>query len=117
METSLTESVDIQMHEEHEELESPISLVRNNMDVMAMVVAYLNRKVKFKLQGLSKDFRDHVVPRTMVSLAFKGHDCLTQSSLFKHCVSSCNKVERILIDSVEVDLDYVNILHSSLLQN
>jgi hypothetical protein len=68
-----------------------------------MIVAYLNRKFKFKLQGLSRDFRDHVVPRTMVSLAFKGHDCMTQSTLFQHCVSEFKKVERILIDSVEVD--------------
>ncbi len=54
-----------------------VTVVRNNLDVMATIVAYLNRKVKFKLSGLSRDFRDHVVPRTMVSLAFKGHDCLT----------------------------------------
>ena len=96
---------------------STVGKVRDNLDVMAMVVAYLNRKVKFKLQALSKDFRSHVVPRTMVSLAFKGHDCLTESTLFQHCVASCKKVERLLIDSVDVDLAYVNILHSSLLQS
>ena len=85
------------------------------MDVMAMITAFLNRKVKFKLQGLSKDFRNYVVPRTMVSLAFKGHDCMTHSSLFQHCVNSFRKVERLMIDSVDVDLEYVNILHSTLL--
>ena len=97
--------------------EGTVGKVRDNLDVMAMVVAYLNRKVKFKMQALSKDFRSHVVPRTMVSLAFKGHDCLTESTLFQHCVTSCKKVERLLIDSVDVDLAYINILHSSLLQN
>lgn len=57
------------------------------------------------------------MPRTMVSLAFKGHDCMTQSTLFQHCVSACKKVERILIDSVDVDMTYANVLHSTLIQS
>jgi hypothetical protein len=43
-----------------------------NMDVMAIVTSYLNRKDKFKLTRLCRDFKYHIVPRTMVSLAFKG---------------------------------------------
>jgi hypothetical protein len=121
-EEQATYAADVVMKEVEEEkegsdVEGTTGKVRDNLDVMAMVVAYLNRKVKFKLQGLSKDFRSHVVPRTMVSLAFKGHDCLTESTLFQHCITSCKKVERLLIDSVDIDLAYVNILHSTLLKN
>ena len=121
-EEQATYAADVVMKEVEEEKEAgdgegTAEKVRDNLDVMAMVVAYLNRKVKFKMQALSRDFRSHVVPRTMVSLAFKGHDCLTESTLFQHCITSCKKVERLLIDSVDVDLAYVNILHSSLLQN
>ncbi len=47
-------------------------IVSHNLDAMAIVTSYLNRKEKFKLGRLCKDFKYHIIPRTMVSLAFKG---------------------------------------------
>jgi len=82
-----------------------------NMDVMAIVTSYLNRKDKFKLTKLCRDFKYHIVPRTMVSLAFKGNQCVTESSLFEFCVSHCRKIEKLEIKEVEIDLNYANKLH------
>lgn len=81
---------------------------------MALVTAYLNRKDKFKLARLSRDFRHHIVPRTMVSLSFKGTQCVTESTLFQFCVSTCRKVERLEFKEVEMDLEYVNKLYEVL---
>lgn len=88
--------------------------IAQNMDVMAIVTSYLNRKDKFKLTRLCRDFKYHVVPRTMVSLAFKGIQCVTESSLFEFCVNHCRKIERLEIKEVEIDLNYVNKLHQVL---
>ncbi len=82
--------------------------ISHNLDAMAMVTAYLNRKEKFKLSRLSRDFRHHIVPRTMVSLSFKSTKCVTESTLFQFCVSTCRKVEKLEFKEVEMDLEYVN---------
>jgi hypothetical protein len=49
---------------------------------MTIIFSFLNRRVKYRLQALSKYFRNLIVPRSMVSLAFRGNGIMTESSLF-----------------------------------
>jgi hypothetical protein len=85
-----------------------VEVISNQLDVMTVVLAYLSRKNKFKMRSLNTDFRDKVVPMSMVSLIFKGQESLLSDvSLFSKCISTCRKVEKLTIDSVDINLSYV----------
>lgn len=60
------------------------------------------------LQSLCKDFRFTIVPRSMVSLRFIGHQSITDSTLFTHCILNCKKVERISLEEMHINLDFAN---------
>ena len=52
----------------------------------------------------------------MVSLIFKGCDSvLSEQSAFQRCIASCKKVDKLTIDNVDITLEYVNLLHSNLM--
>ena len=44
--------------------------VIDNIDVMSIILSFLNRKIKFNLSQVNKDFYNMIVPRSMVSLRF-----------------------------------------------
>ena len=54
----------------------------HHYDLMQMILSYLSRKNKYLLQQINRDFRAHIVPRSMVTLNFKGSGNVTQSQLF-----------------------------------
>ena len=45
--------------------------INNNYDCLALILSFLNRKNKYRMREVSRAFRDNVVPRCMVSLAFR----------------------------------------------
>ncbi len=92
-----------------------VELISNQLDVMTVILAYLSRKNKFKMRSLNTDFRDKVVPMSMVSLIFKGQEnLLSDVSLFSKCISTCRKVEKLTIDSVDINLSYVKAFQACL---
>lgn len=88
--------------------------LKDHLDVLATVASYMSRKVKYSYSLLNKDFRNVIVPRSMVSLSFKGRGCLTDGGLFTRCVSTCKKVEKLEFREVTIDLPYANSLFTTL---
>eukprot|EP00347_Sterkiella_histriomuscorum_P020245 403338537 len=86
----------------------------DNMDVCQQVIAFLSRKQKFILQQINKDFRNSVVPRSMITLTFIGNQCVTESTLFSQCVSTCRKVETLKFEEAKVNLAYCGVLEKAL---
>ncbi|TNV79528.1 hypothetical protein FGO68_gene9274 [Halteria grandinella] len=78
-------------------------------DVMSLVSSFLSRKKKYSLCLLSKQFREQIVPLSMVSLSFRGGEAVLESELLRQCVKRCRKVEKLQFESIEqMDLEYVS---------
>jgi hypothetical protein len=86
----------------------------SHADVMTIIFSFLNRRVKYRLQALSKYFRNLIVPRSMVSLAFRGNGIMTESSLFERCVSKCKKVDKLQLEGACMDLAYVSAIQKNI---
>ena len=78
--------------------------------MMQTIVAYLGRKTKFKLSTINKDFRDLIVPRTLITIGFNGKESIMSSTLFQSCVFKCKKVEKLYIEEITLDLETVNVI-------
>jgi hypothetical protein len=70
--------------------------VVNCGDLVSKIVGYLGRKTKWSLRSLNKDFRDLIIPRTMISMRFFG-DKILETSFFSSALHDCKKVERLEI--------------------
>ena len=57
--------------------------VIGNVDALTIIMAFLSRIKKFQMRGLSRDFRDLVVPRSMVSVRLLGNSALQGAKLGK----------------------------------
>lgn len=42
--------------------------LKDNIDVLAMIISYVSRKKKFSLRQVNRDFKTLVIPRSMVSI-------------------------------------------------
>ena len=49
---------------------NPNNQLTTNMDCMAIICSFLNRKKKFEMREVSKDFLERLFPRIMVSFNF-----------------------------------------------
>ena len=49
---------------------NPNNQLTTNMDCMAIICSFLNRKKKFEMREVSKDFLMRLFPRIMVSFKF-----------------------------------------------
>ncbi len=49
---------------------NPNNQLARNMDCMALICSFLNRKKKFEMREVSKDFLLRLYPRIMVSFKF-----------------------------------------------
>ena len=61
----------------------------------------MNRKTKYQLSGISRDFYNMVVPRAMVSLRFMTNETL-QNKLFKNQLGRFVKVSKLNIEDLQI---------------
>jgi len=72
-------------------------LVSHNIDILTVIVSYLNRKRKFQLREVNRDFRDFVIPRAMVSLNILRVASI-QHVYFEQCLGSFKKVRKLVLE-------------------
>lgn len=71
------------------------------MDILCTIVSFMNRKKKYELSRLNKDFYNMVVPRSMVSLRFMSNRTL-DDKLFKSQIARFIKVSILNLEDLKI---------------
>lgn len=73
----------------------------DNLDIMTLIVSFLSRKKKFHLREVSRDFRDYIVPRAMLSLKFYLTATL-ENAYFCKFIQQFTRVNKVAIEEIYV---------------
>lgn len=97
----------------------------DHVDLLALILSFLNRKIKYRMRETCRDFRDHVVPRSMVSLSFKTMNPFKEftfnekkDTFFASSIKSCLNVSKLeLEDQLILDLEISKQIGQTLQEN
>ena len=83
---------------------------------MSLVLSFLNRKEKFLLGHVSRDFYDLIVPRAVVSMRITGNESVEQGH-FKKCMSRFMKVSKLTFEDLVLDIALIQNLTDEMHKN
>ena len=73
----------------------------DNIDVLSCICSFMNRKRKFEIREVNRDFYNSVLPRSMVTLNFYQTPTL-ESPYFQKWITKCLAVNKMIIEDLKV---------------
>lgn len=75
--------------------------ITDSIDILTLITSYLNRKKKWSIRAISKDFYLLVVPQSLISLRFYLNRTL-ESDYFAQTLSRCKRVNKLVLDDIKI---------------